>query len=391
MTPLLNIKRHAGEKSQDGNAAPIVGTARSFEIEWLDDIVPSTDPAELIDRILPMGPALGVIFGAPKTFKSFIAMLMATCVAANLPFGGMAVQMGAVAYVTSEGINGVRKRAVAYRRTKNIEGNGAPLALIPVMPNLGAGPDDALALQAAIEAAIKPLAVPLRMIVIDTARRAMPGKSENKPEDMSALVNNCDLLAQAFNCLILVVHHSPRSDDDRTSGSNVLDAAADVTISVRRDAGARHATATVKTTKDGEEGTTWVVELKTLEIGTDRTGKTMQGAYVEFASEPSTNGSAKAKGSKLSDAQQRIYDILIDALASEGVAGMAGEAAPASMRAVTRETLKAHCKKKGWWDSTDKDTEKSSRTRLGARLNELAGKRAIGLTAEHVWSATRAT
>jgi hypothetical protein len=51
---------------------------------------------------------------------------------------------------------------------------------------------------------------------------------------------------------------------------------------------------------------------------------------------------------------------------------------------VTRETLNAYAKKAGWWDDQD---NKSSRTRLAARLNELAGKHAIGLTAGHVWPA----
>jgi hypothetical protein len=43
-----------------------------------------------------------------------------------------------------------------------------------------------------------------------------------------------------------------------------------------------------------------------------------------------------------------------------------------------------YLKAAGWWDS---ENEKSSRERMRSRLNELAGKRAIGLTETHLWLA----
>jgi len=363
---------------------------KAFPVEWLDDIVASEEPTQLIRGILPMGPALGVMFGPPKTLKSMLASLMGLHIAAALPFGGREVQTGGVAWVTSEGINGARRRLVASRRALGIEGRRVPFAFIPVMPNLGAGQDDRLRLQTAIENKIKPLGVPLRMIILDTLRRAMPGKSENKPEDVSVVVDNCDALARHFGCFVLLIHHSPRSTDDRGSGSNLADAAADVMLSVKREEGARRATATVKMAKDAEEGATWDFELRTMEIGIDRQGHAITGAFVELCSEPGRL-IAGAKRAKLSPAQQHIFDILTEALIAEGKSGAAGEAAPPTTVAVSRETLKAYCKKKGWWDSSDKETEKSSRTRLGARLTELAGKHAIGLTDEYVWQTTGAT
>lgn len=374
---------------------PVVARAiprpRQFPLEWLDDVVASQEPTDLIEGILPMGPALGVIFGPPKSFKSFLAELMGVCVAAGLPFGDRRVQSGAVVTVTSEGIRGVRRRLVATRRALGIEGQRVPFALVPVMPDLGSGPNDRLALQEAISRAIEPLGVPLRMINLDTLRRALPGKSENKPEDMSVLVNNCDHLAKFFGCLVQLLHHSPRSNEDRGSGSNVLDAAADVMIGVKREEGARTATAIVKTSKDGEEGTTWNLELRTMDIGTDRNGKAITGAHVELTSHPSMATASASKVRKLSPAQQRLYDILLDAVAAEGVTGLAGDAAPPTMPAIKKETLKVYCKKNGWWDSSDAKSDHSARSRFGARLNELAGKHVIGLTEEHVWSAMRAT
>jgi RecA-family ATPase len=120
----------------------------------------------------------------------------------------------------------MRRRLVAARRAMGIEGKRVPFAWIKTMPNLGAGESDRIVLAKVIADALRPLGVPLRMIVIDTLRRAMPGKSKNKQEDISIVVDNCEALARAFDALVMLAHHSPRSDDQRGSGSNALDAAA---------------------------------------------------------------------------------------------------------------------------------------------------------------------
>jgi RecA-family ATPase len=109
-----------------------------------------------------------------------------------------------------------------------------PFGLISVVPNLGTGTEDRDALTKEIETATSGLDVPLRAIAIDTLRRAMPGKAENKQEDMSVLVDNCGHIATKFGVHVHLVHHTPRSDDSHGSGSNALDAASDVMIRICR-------------------------------------------------------------------------------------------------------------------------------------------------------------
>jgi RecA-family ATPase len=101
--------------------------------------------------------------------------------------------------------------------------------------------DDRTRLIAAITAAIKDIAVPVRAIAIDTLRKATPGKSENDSKDMSVLLSNCDFLANTFNCHVNAVHHSPRSDDTRGSGTNAIEGSCDVILPVTRRQGRRHA------------------------------------------------------------------------------------------------------------------------------------------------------
>jgi hypothetical protein len=89
---------------------------------------------------------------------------------------------------------------------------------------------------------------------------------------MSVLLSNCDFLANTFNCHVNAVHHSPRSDDTRGSGTNAIEGSCDVILPVTRcdkADGTPRATVTVGRMKDGPEGDTWSFELRTMEIGVE--------------------------------------------------------------------------------------------------------------------------
>lgn len=142
------------------------------------------------------------------------------------------------------------------------------------------------------------------------------------------------------------------------------------------------ATATVVRSKDGnDEGATWSFTVQPHEIGVDREGAPIISCHVEISTEPARKGAAVRKAPKLSPAQQRVFDILAVAVGEAGAPDLAGDLAPRSTRAITRETAKKHAKSAGWWDPEDN----SARNRFNARLNELVAKRVIGLTAKHLW------
>lgn len=374
----------AESPDDNGSAGEQAGDARKdrFELYALDEIVVGNDPIELVRGILPMGPALAVVLGPPKSLKSFLLAHVGIHIAGDILFCGREVQAGAVCYVTSEGVKGTARRLVAERRALGVEGKGVPFFLVPAMPNLGAGAADRERLAKKVRAKIKDLGVPLRMLVIDTMRRSMPGKSENEQKDVSLVIDNCEALSREFGCLVVLVHHSPRSDDDRGSGSNAVDAAADAMIGVKRDPATKIATATVLRLKDGEEGDAWSFELRPIEVGVDRDGRPIVSRYVQITEEPERNSTTAKAHVKLSAEQQRIYDILLEAVAAQGIVGLAGSMAPPGILTITRATLVEYLKRGGWWD---KEKDHSSRSKISARLNELAGKHAIGLTEQHVW------
>ena len=192
----------------------------------------SDDPLWLIDELVPAGPSMGVIFGKPKSGKSFLAASMMYHVAMGREYCGRAVQAGAVVYITNEGIRGFQRRMIVMREHFNVA--AVPFFVVHTMPYMGTACGDAERLAEMIAAAM-PHGVPVAAVVIDTLARAMSGKNENTTEDMSVFLDNCDAIARKLVCFVAAVHHSPRGDDTRARRSNVLDGGADVIISVVKD------------------------------------------------------------------------------------------------------------------------------------------------------------
>jgi hypothetical protein len=74
--------------------------AERFQLTRLADIKLDDEPMYLVDGIIPAGPALGVIFGQPKTGKTFLVADLFLHVALGKTYCGCAVRQGAVVYVT---------------------------------------------------------------------------------------------------------------------------------------------------------------------------------------------------------------------------------------------------------------------------------------------------
>ncbi len=67
----------------------------------------------LIKDVMERG-SLGQLFGASETLKSFLAIDMGLCIAADIPWHGHAVRQGGVAYICGEGRSGLGRRMRAW-------------------------------------------------------------------------------------------------------------------------------------------------------------------------------------------------------------------------------------------------------------------------------------
>jgi hypothetical protein len=106
-TQAVPHNKYQGPTATNGPAAD------RFELIALDDIKIDDDPVDLIEGLLPTGPALHVVYGPPKSFKSFLLQHIYLHIAAGLYYADHKVLQGAVVYVTNEGVRGVKRRLVA--------------------------------------------------------------------------------------------------------------------------------------------------------------------------------------------------------------------------------------------------------------------------------------
>jgi len=367
---------------------------KSFTIEWINDLKVNVEEQPwLIEELLPAGPSLGMCFGWPKSLKSFGLMDAMLHVAIGLDYGGRRVRQGAAIYVTSEAVPGVRRRLIAMRQQLQVQaGVFVPFGLIGVVPNLGAGPDDAKQLIEDIGREVERMKCSVSVIAIDTLRRAMPGKDENLPKDLGTVIGNCELIIDAFKATVAFVHHSPRSDNKRTSGTNAGDAASDWQWGFERnDVGTtRRAKIHVAMMKDGSaEGTEWEIELVPQRIGTAKDGKPIDAGAVEMITPPGqhaeqagelTGRAQKAKN--LSPKRQQMLDIVREALADAGHYPDKTAGVPHGLKAVSRANVAKVAHARGW--KADK-TENQFRAHLSNALNELNGLHRVGINQDWVW------
>jgi hypothetical protein len=347
-----------------------------FQLKRFDEIMLSTTAAYLIKGILPRR-GIAVIWGARKSGKSFNAFDMAMHIALGRMYRGHRVQQGPVAYFGLEGGGGFPNRAEAWRRRHLAEDHDG---IIPFYL-LHNTPVDLIADHPALIAAIRAqMSEPPVVVFIDTLARALHG-NENAPEDMG--LRAADAISAAFECLVVIVHHSGLASD-RMRGHTSLAGAHDVEISITKDASGL-ITIAPDYLRDGPTPEPFACRLEQVPLGVDDEGDPVNSCVVVPADSAGTL--IKSAGSKLTANQRRFLDILaeatIDAPASPNeLNGDCG--VPGGVNAVTRDTLKRYCLAKGWLEEIESNR---SRAKVSDMINALAGKHELGATQKFVWRA----
>jgi hypothetical protein len=210
----------------------------------------------LVNGLLP-AEGVTVMYGDRGAYKSFLILDWLACVSGAAPdwFGLPVHKHGPSVYVYSEGRSGLGQRVQAVRLTRHLP-DDTPLVAWPTALDL----TDAKAVERFIVEIAEALrGVPPAVVAIDTLARNMPGKDENKQVDMNAFIASCDRIRTAFNCQVIVVHHTNREGTIR--GSTVLAGAADTLIEVERQAD-RETLLTLTKQKDSDHGPARTVQLR---------------------------------------------------------------------------------------------------------------------------------
>jgi hypothetical protein len=151
-------------------------------------------------------------------------------------------------------------------------------------------------------------------VVIDTLNRSLAG-SESDDKDMGAYVRAADAIREKFNCAVIIVHHCG-VDGSRPRGHTSLTGAADIQISVKRDA-ARNIIATVEYAKDGPEGAVIASKLEQVTVGTDDDGDAVTACVVMPVEDGAVTAAAKTLR-KETKVVRTFRDAFTEALDSSG-------------------------------------------------------------------------
>lgn len=244
-----------------------------------DDIEPCLDVRDFVQGVL-VEEGAAVVYGESNAGKTFWTTDLALHVAAGLEWNGRRVEQGGVIYCVLEGGAGFRNRVTAWRASKYLDGSGIPFAAIPAGLNLLDPDADTPKLIATIQAAAERMAMPVKLVVVDTLSRAMAGGNENAPDDMGALVMNMDAIRAATRASVLFVHHSGKDAAKGARGHSLLRAAVDTEIEVVASDG-DDKSATIVKQRELKKGDIFSFKLAVSELGQNRHGEAVTTCIVK--------------------------------------------------------------------------------------------------------------
>lgn len=185
-------------------------------------------------RIYKLLTGFSLLWAAPGSFKTFLAVAWAVAVASGSRWFGRRVAQGPVVYVVAEGnVRAFYNRVVVAGEALGVrDPETLPLFVVPGAVDLSAFDSiQAQQLRAAVLAKVAE-AGGIGLLVVDTLARCLPG-DENTQEAMGGFVRTLDVLRADLGCDVLVVHHSSASGE-RERGSTVLAGAVDVNLQLKR-------------------------------------------------------------------------------------------------------------------------------------------------------------
>lgn len=304
--PTVDVPEFADEDEQG---------ERKFRIPYLynNDILDMPPPSFLIAPYV-LKNTFSCLFGAPASYKSFLALDWALSLAHGVDWNGRVVDDGWVIYMAMEGQQGYKQRQEAWHKDNGLNMNDAKLATIPIPISLADPADeqsDILELIEVIKYNNKDKDI--KLIVVDTLARSFTGKDENSAVDMGIFVRNTSLLMQEFDCSVLAVHHTGKDDAKGMRGSSALLGAIDSGFEIKRKSDTMNVCLSVKKQKDTEEADPLWMEAREVSWLENKFGIERTSLVLDPSDEP------KKKPKPMSNDQVIALEILTDMSQNETI------------------------------------------------------------------------
>jgi hypothetical protein len=250
--------------------------------------------------------SIGQIFGATGSGKSFIALDMAVCVGAGIPYYGRETQKSKVVYICGEGLMGLTRRLHALKMKYKIDFSED--VFISLQPGAFINSVNV----AEIAMAITEIGG-VSLVFIDTYHRNLGGGDENSANDFATVLKNIDDHLKPLGITIILIHHVGHLSTDRSRGSSSIRAAMDFEYQTQKDNDSITLTATKM--KDGELSQPLGFQFKSVVLGADDNGWEITSGYLEA----DIISSAELNKPKISPRNVLILNSLSEATAHHGV------------------------------------------------------------------------
>jgi AAA domain len=350
--------------------SPTGGRPR-FSLTRFAELKASTAPPQLIRGLIPRV-GLTVVWGPPKSGKSFVVFDAMMHVAIGWDYRNREVTCGPVVYCAFEGAEGYGKRAEAFRKHYDFADDlDPPFYLVSSRMDFV---HDHPELIASIRSKLDgdgPAAV-----VLDTLNRSLPG-SESSDQDMAAYIKAADAVREVFNCAVVIVHHCG-IDTSRPRGHTSLTGAVDAQLAVKRDA-SDHIILEVEWMKDGPEGDLVASRLDAVEVGRDDDGHPITSCAVVPVDGPVTT---TTKPVRMSKAAQTALRALQEALNECGAVPLSSDHIPAGVRAVTSDQWRDYAYRMGISTS---EGDRAKQQAFKRAFDHLIGSGQIARCNDQIW------
>ena len=254
--------RGGREKWGVADTDPVTGKTEATPpaILTITELLALPPPQWLVAGLIPEQ-SLIVPYGPPKSGKSFLMMSVGLHIADGRDWFGHIVQQGAVVYVMGEGTGGMSNRIRAMLARYAMDPS-IPFFIVKRAVNLR-DPAEVKTLKDAIRARIGNL--PLRLLVIDTLARAMPGADENSAQETGTVIAVADDLKDEFRCTVALIHHEGKDGARGARGTSALRGAWDAAYQIVSRG--KRMTMTVVDQKEGEAGQMLRFTLEEVAVG----------------------------------------------------------------------------------------------------------------------------
>jgi len=235
----------------------------------------------LFYQILPPA-GVAVLTGQPGSGKSFISAFIAEKLAMGAMFFGQEPdEQGATIIIAAEGF-------ASFGRRMSVLGNEGdswdlPISVTPAsnLSDMSSWAELRKDLAEECESILQNFNMPVRLIILDTLSAAGLIPDENDNSQCAKAMKKLGDLAVEFDCLVLLLHHPPKTGEGLRGGSALL-GSADYVLAIKPIEGKKAKQLILEKARDADCPRAlggFIIEK--VEIGEDRKGRPITTGYIK--------------------------------------------------------------------------------------------------------------